>query len=114
MRYGDYRDPLPGEPSNDYWERMELHERRHGITPETGAPWPTPPGPRRSPLPLEEPEGPPEPIPLNLFRRLKERGIDVVPCPDGDGRWHHGDGCFSVEGLMERFSAPESPQSGLR
>jgi site-specific DNA-cytosine methylase len=40
---GDYRDRLPGESSNDYWRRMEEHEREHGIDPTEGArPWPSP------------------------------------------------------------------------
>lgn len=29
-----YQRPLPGELSDAYWDRMERHEREHGITPE--------------------------------------------------------------------------------
>lgn len=43
MRYGDYRDPLPGETSNAYWLRMTEYEKAHGIDPCKGStPWPSP------------------------------------------------------------------------
>ena len=43
MKYGDYRDPLPGEASNAYWERLNAYEKAHGIDPTKGStPWPTP------------------------------------------------------------------------
>jgi hypothetical protein len=43
VKYGDYRDPLPGESSNAYWERMTKYEKEHGIDPLKGsASWPSP------------------------------------------------------------------------
>lgn len=41
----DYQKPIDGETSNEYWERMERHEKEHEITPEDlsrGHRWPTP------------------------------------------------------------------------
>lgn len=40
-----YQKPLPGETSNEYWERMTRYEKEHGITPEDlshGVMWQTP------------------------------------------------------------------------
>jgi DNA (cytosine-5)-methyltransferase 1 len=34
---GDYRIPLPGESSPDYWQRMTDHETKHGIDPHQGS-----------------------------------------------------------------------------
>lgn len=107
MRYGDYRDPLPGESPNDYWGRMERHEREHGISHTGDVRWPTPPGQRPAPVP-PEPERPQEPIPLDVFLKLKAKGLKFEPCPDGDGRWHCGDHCSSVEGLRQRLSGEGS------
>lgn len=43
MNYGDYRDSLPGETPNAYWERMAKYEKEHRIDPTKGStPWPTP------------------------------------------------------------------------
>jgi hypothetical protein len=103
MRYGDYRDPLHGESSDAYWERMERHEREHGISRTGRVSWPTPQNESASPAAPALSEAP-EPMPLDLFRKLKAMGLEVEPCPDGDGRWHCGDYCSSIEGLKDRLS----------
>jgi len=35
VRYGDYRDQLPGEDTNEYWERVLDYEYEHGIDPHS-------------------------------------------------------------------------------